>query len=70
MASNGTSDKLQAQPAATHLRIWLETAPMEQRKPFIADHWRALFSMSELCDRYGTSRKTGYKWLERSGSTA
>jgi transposase InsO family protein len=38
---------------------------MEQRERFIADHRRALYSMSELCDRYGISRKTGYKWLER-----
>ena len=44
---------------------WLETAPMEQREQFIADHRRALYSMSELCTRYGISRKTGYKWLER-----
>lgn len=36
---------------------------MEQRERFIADHRRAL-SMSELCGRYGISRKTGYKWLE------
>lgn len=38
---------------------------MEQRERFIADRRRALYSMSELCDRYGISRKTGYKWLER-----
>jgi transposase-like protein len=44
---------------------WLETAPMEQRERFIADHQRALYAMSELCDRYGISRKTSYKWLER-----
>lgn len=44
---------------------WLETAPMEQRERFIADHRRALYSMTELCARYGISRKTGYKWLDR-----
>jgi putative transposase len=44
---------------------WLETAPMEQRERFITDHRRALYSMTELCARYGISRKTGYKWLER-----
>jgi transposase-like protein len=43
---------------------WLEMAPMEQRERFIADRRRALYTMSELCDRYGISRKTGYKWLE------
>ena len=37
---------------------WLETAPMEQRQRFIADHVRDLYSMTELCARYGISRKT------------
>jgi transposase InsO family protein len=38
---------------------------MDQRERFIDDHRRALYSMSELCARYGISRKTGYKWLDR-----
>lgn len=25
----------------------------------------ALYTMTELCERYGISRKTGYKWLDR-----
>ena len=44
---------------------WLETAPMEQRERFIRDHRLDLYTMSELCQRYGISRKTGYKWLAR-----
>lgn len=32
---------------------------------FIADYQRDLFSFSELCGRYGISRKTGYKWVQR-----
>jgi putative transposase len=44
---------------------WLETVPMEQRERFIRDERLALYSMTELCDRYDISRKTGYKWLER-----
>ena len=44
---------------------WLETAPMPQREQFIADHHRSLYSMAELCARYGVSRKTGYQWLAR-----
>lgn len=44
---------------------WMETAPMEQRERFIHDHRVALYTMVELCTRYGISRKTGYKWLER-----
>jgi putative transposase len=44
---------------------WRETSPMDQRLRFIADHQRQLFSLSELCARFGVSRKTGYKWVER-----
>src|SRR5216683_2827656 len=44
---------------------WLETAPMEQRERFIRDHRSALYTMTELSARYGISRKTGYKWLDR-----
>jgi putative transposase len=44
---------------------WMETAPVEQRTAFIADHRQGLYPMTELCARYGISRKTGYKWLER-----
>ncbi len=44
---------------------WLETSPVEQRERFIADHRRGLYTMTELCARYGISRKSGYKWLER-----
>ena len=44
---------------------WLETAPMEQRERFIRDHQLGLYTMVELSTRYGISRKTGYKWLDR-----
>jgi len=44
---------------------WLETAPVEQRERFIADHRLGMYTMQELCERYAVSRKTGYKWLAR-----
>jgi transposase len=44
---------------------WLETAPMEQRERFVRDHRLAPYTMAELSARYGISRKTGYKWLDR-----
>src|SRR5260370_33075505 len=44
---------------------WLETSPVEQRERFIRDHRLDLYAMTELCARYGISRKTGYKWLSR-----
>ena len=44
---------------------WMETSLMDQRVQFIADYTRALWPVSELCRRYGVSRKTAYKWLTR-----
>jgi putative transposase len=44
---------------------WQRSTPMDQRLQFLADAQRACFSMSELCERYGVSRKTGYKWVAR-----
>ena len=44
---------------------WMETAPVEQRERFIADHRAGHLTMTELCRLYGISRKTGYKWLRR-----
>ncbi len=44
---------------------WREMSPMDQRLGFINDYLRQLFSMTELCARYGISRKTGYKWVAR-----
>lgn len=44
---------------------WSETSPMDQRMQFIADYLRDTLTITELCDLYGVSRKTGYKWIER-----
>ena len=44
---------------------WKESSPMDQRTLFVADHLKELFSMTELCERFGISRQTGYKWLAR-----
>jgi putative transposase len=44
---------------------WSETSPMDQRTQFIADYLRQSLTVTELCDLYGVSRKTGYKWIER-----
>jgi transposase InsO family protein len=38
---------------------------MDQRVAFIADWLRDEWTMSELAERYGISRKTAYKWVER-----
>jgi len=44
---------------------WKEELPMEQRLRFIGDYLNGYFSFAELCDRYGISRRTGYKWVNR-----
>ena len=38
---------------------------MKERMRFVTDWERDLYSMVELCERYGVSRKTGYKWAGR-----
>ena len=38
---------------------------MDQRVRFIEDCGSGLYSTTELCQRYGISRKTGHKWLKR-----
>lgn len=44
---------------------WSETSCMEQRARFVLEALQRRFTMSELCERYGVSRKTGYKWIQR-----
>jgi putative transposase len=44
---------------------WNQTSPMDQRTQFIADYLRQTLSISELCEHYGVSRKTAYKWIDR-----
>ncbi len=44
---------------------WKEELPMEQRLRFIGDYLNGYFSFAELCERFGISRKTGYKWINR-----
>jgi transposase len=38
---------------------------MDQRVQFIADYQRDVFDVADLARRYGISRKTAYKWIER-----
>lgn len=44
---------------------WTDTDPMTERHKFILAREEGLFTMTELCERFGISRKTGYKWLNR-----
>ena len=47
---------------------WREVSKMEQRREFVALARGGVMSLSELCRRYGISRPTAYKWLERLDS--
>ena len=44
---------------------WSQPTPMDQKTQFIADYLRERLSMTELCELYGISRKTGYKLIDR-----
>jgi len=44
---------------------WSQTSPMDEKTQFIADYLRQTFSITELCEHYGVSRKTGYKLIDR-----
>ena len=44
---------------------WRETLLMDQRVQFIADYQRDVFDVADLARRYGISRKTAYKWIDR-----
>ncbi len=44
---------------------WKETDVTEQRLLFIKEWQSETCSMAELCEWFGVTRKTGYKWVER-----
>jgi transposase-like protein len=46
---------------------WQESDDVSERIQFVAEVADGLYSMTELCARYGISRKTGYKWIARGG---
>ncbi len=43
----------------------METNALEQRRQFVRSYQSGLWSMTELCERYGITRPTGYKWMAR-----
>ncbi len=44
---------------------WRVGTPMSARRDFIEDWLRGLYTMAELCTRYGISRRVGYEWVAR-----
>ena len=47
---------------------WQERSIMSERQEFVAFASQEGATISALCDQYGISRKTGYKWLARAAS--
>ena len=44
---------------------WRGMSPVDLRLEFMNEYRSGLFSMIELADQYGISRKTAYKWVAR-----
>lgn len=44
---------------------WRGMSTMDLRYQFVREYLGDAFSMTELCETYGVSRKTGYKWCDR-----
>ena len=44
---------------------WLTVRPMDAKILFLSDWLRGELNFTQLCQRHGISRKTGYKWVKR-----
>ena len=44
---------------------WRETGAVDEREGFVEEVLAGVFSKAAVCRRYGVSRVTGDKWLER-----
>lgn len=44
---------------------WKETVPVKERMKFMLELESGVFRFGEVCERFGVSRKTGYKWVRR-----
>jgi transposase len=44
---------------------WKEVSPMEQKMQFISLPATCRYSVTQLCEDFEISRKTGHKWLSR-----
>ena len=45
---------------------WEQKTVMQERERFVADVENRIDTVTALCDQYGISRKTGYKWIKRA----
>lgn len=44
---------------------WKKVLPMDERRKFVLEAELGIYTFSGLCEKYGISRKTGYKWYRR-----
>jgi putative transposase len=44
---------------------WKETSVVDERRAFVAEYLKRREEFAALCAKYGVSRKTGYKWVQR-----
>ncbi len=44
---------------------WKASSVMEEKARFVLEYEQDEHTMTELCDRYGVARETGYVWLRR-----
>ena len=45
---------------------WKDVSPMDQKMQFVSMAATGRFTVSQLCEDFDISRKTGHKWLSRS----
>ena len=48
--------------------VWRENSVNKERMLFISEWLKKEHKFNELCERFGISRKTGYKWVNRYNS--
>jgi transposase InsO family protein len=48
---------------------WKESRVMEEKARFVLENEQDVYTMTELCHRYGIARETGYVWLRRYQQT-
>jgi putative transposase len=44
---------------------WKETGVVDLRKQFIEEVWKKRMPLRQICEQFGISHKTGYKWRQR-----
>src|SRR5215472_14280189 len=44
---------------------WMETCAVDERMRFVMAVEERVEAFAQVCRRFGVSRKTGYKWVER-----